>query len=59
MSSTAFFTAPTKGVAFSPVSSAPRKNPFLLMVAATVATASAAPMIGTLRDILRESLAPP
>jgi hypothetical protein len=59
MSSTAFFAAPRNGVALSPVSSAPRKNPFRFMVAATVATAIAAPMIGTLRDSRRETLAPP
>ncbi len=54
-----FFAAPTNGMAFSPVSMIPLKNPFRFIVATTVATAMAVPMRGTERDTLRESRAPP
>jgi hypothetical protein len=37
----------------------PLKNPFRFIVATTVATAMAVPMMGTERDTRRESLAPP
>jgi hypothetical protein len=54
-----FFAAPTNGMAFSPVSMIPLKKPFRFIVATTVATAIAVPMIGTERETRRESLAPP
>jgi hypothetical protein len=37
----------------------PRKNPFRFIVAATVATAIADPIQGTVRAILRDNRAPP
>ena len=55
----ALHAAPTNGMAFNPVSRMPPKNPFRLMVATTVARAIAVPISGTLRDIRRDTRAPP
>jgi hypothetical protein len=54
-----FFAAPTIGIPFSPVSMAPLMTPFRRIVDATVATAMAAPIHGSDRDIRRDSRAPP
>jgi hypothetical protein len=54
-----FFAAPTKGIAFNPVSAAPPKNPFRLIVAPTVASAIAVPIQGTERPSRREIRMPP
>jgi len=59
MTSAAFFAAPRKGTAFSPVSSTPRKNPFRRMVAATVPSAMTVPIQGMLRAARLDSRAPP
>jgi hypothetical protein len=57
--SAAFFIAPRIGTALRPVSSAPPKNPFRRMVAATVASATAVPIHGILRAARLDSRAPP
>jgi len=54
-----FFAAPRNGTALRPVSRIPRKNPLRPIVAATVASATAVPIQGTLRAARLESLAPP
>jgi len=54
-----FFAAPTIGIAFNPVSTAPLITPFRRIVDATVTTAIAAPIHGSDRDTRRESRAPP
>jgi hypothetical protein len=54
-----FFAAPTKGMEFSPVSSAPLITPLRRMVPATVVTAIAAPTHGSDRDNRRDKRAPP
>ena len=53
-----FFAAPTSGMAFSPVSSAPLITPFRRIVAPTVSTAIPAPIQGSDRDTRRDSRAP-
>jgi len=57
--STMFLAAPTRGMAFRPVSSVPLITPLRLMVDATVATAMRAPTQGRERDRRRERRAPP
>ena len=57
--SIAFLVAPTNGIAFRPVSTAPRKNPLRFIVAPIVASAIAVPIHGAARTIRRDSLAPP
>lgn len=54
-----FLTAPTTGIAFSPVSNEPLMTPLRRMVATTVATAIAVPMIGTDLRSRFESRIPP
>ena len=54
-----FLSAPTSGIALSPVSSVPLTSPFRRTVAAIVATAMTAPRIGTDRRSRCDSLTPP
>ena len=54
-----FLAAPRNGIALSPVSMIPLKKPFRFIVATTVATAIAVPMMGTERETLRDSRTPP
>jgi len=58
-SSQAFFTAPRNGVAFRPVSSAPRRKPFRRIVVATPASAIAAPIHGSARLTRFDNRRPP
>jgi hypothetical protein len=57
--STVFFAAPTNGVAFRTLSSAPRKTPFRRIAAPTIAMAIAVPIQGIDRLSRRDNLNPP
>ena len=57
--SAAFFSAPTNGTAFSPVSSVPLTTPFRRTVAKIVAAAMTVPRTGIERLSRRDSRAPP
>jgi hypothetical protein len=57
--SRAVFAAPTNGIAFNPVSSAPLMTPFLRIVATTVASAIAPPIHGIERLRRRDIRRPP
>jgi hypothetical protein len=57
--STPALRAPTRGMAFRPVSTAPPMSPFRRTAMPTVANATAAPTSGTDRTSRRDSLAPP
>jgi hypothetical protein len=57
--STAFFSAPTNGIALKPVSSVPLTTPFRRIVDRTVAAAIAVPRTGIDRRNRRDNLAPP